>query len=259
MNTANQFNYIQIDKITSKDINSLVELDLNQIKGINTSTFNLEAKIENGKNIATLLVRQPLIDIIEIINSEMNSKQAINKKRIIRGPPGCGKSTVLYQAAQYCKSIGWIVFYIDYCNSIAKINAEQGAEDQSYFISRIIDSTFETNPILREILGSDEIKLAETIRNKIRNKRYYSALYNLVHELAIMKDDKHPVLFALDRWNTFLKCEKQNSLSDLLANFSHFRLKKGIILRATTSNFDPVLANLNFKVFFYSEQYSNLI
>lgn len=88
------------------------------------------------------MVRKPVIDIMDIIMNGDNSS-----KKIIVGPPGCGKSSSIYQIVQYCKLKGWIVVYLPNCEILMFDKNDNGQE-------------------ICEIILSDMIKLNKEIFNE---------------------------------------------------------------------------------------------
>lgn len=107
--------YVDLNSLSSiTEPGSFVRLNIHYLNRIGFESFG--TLVESDKVSISFLVRSPVTDIMNIITD--SPPTTINNKRILTGPPGCGKSSSIYQIVQYCKLNGWIVFYMPKCEKL---------------------------------------------------------------------------------------------------------------------------------------------
>ena len=146
-----------------------------------------------------------------------------HEKRIINGPPGCGKSTSLYSIVHYCKLSGWIVFYLPDCIDLMfNKNTSKANDDCKTILRNLLQLNEE---IFKETkVRNSKITFKELIDNAIYEKNCEYCLLNIITELCTFGDGPK-VLFAFDSWNKLLHMENApNAIVRKIAYWSSFRV-----------------------------------
>ena len=139
-------------------------------------------------------------------------------KRIIVGTPGCGKSTCLYEIAQYCKLSGWIVFYLPDCNELMFDTNTPIANDTC---KNILLNVLELN---HSIFEKTKVTYSESTFKELieREEKCENCLLKLISKLCNCEDDQN-VLFAFDGWNRLLGNETApNPIAETIAYWNSF-------------------------------------
>lgn len=107
--------YVDIHSLcSSTEPGSFVRLDIFSLNQLGPDGY--DTLIESDKKNISFMVRSPVTNIMDIITDNLLTGKS--SKRIIIGPPGCGKSSSIYQIVQYCKLKGWIVVYLPKCEAL---------------------------------------------------------------------------------------------------------------------------------------------
>ena len=173
--------------------------------------------IDEAKSIS-VLVRTLFKQMLTLLDIGIG-----HEKRIIKGPPGCGKSTSLYQIVHYCKLSGWIVFYLPDCIQLMFNENTLKAND---VCKRILRNLLKLNEeIFKEAnVPNSKITFKQLIDNAIDEKKCEYCLLDLITELCTYSDGPK-VLFAFDSWNKLLHMENApNAIVETIAYWSSFRV-----------------------------------
>lgn len=115
-----QVTYVNLNSLSlNTESGSFVRLNIDSLNRIGPDSF--DTLIENDKVNISFMVRSPVTNIMNIITRNLPTN-----KRILTGPPGCGKSSSIYQIVQYCKLNGWIVVYLPKCEVLMFENPDEG-------------------------------------------------------------------------------------------------------------------------------------
>ena len=173
--------------------------------------------IDESKSIS-VLVRPLFKQMLTLLDTGIG-----HEKRIIKGPPGCGKSTSLYQIVHYCKLSDWIVFYLPDCIDLM---FDRNTEEANVVCGDILIKVLEMNQkIFKEAkVPNSKITFKELIDNAIDEKKCEYCLLDLITELCTYNDGPK-VLFAFDSWNKLLHKENApNPIVQKIAYWSSFRV-----------------------------------
>ena len=172
---------------------------------------------EDNKSIS-VLVRPIFKQMLTLLTHGIG-----HEKRIITGAPGCGKSTSLYQIAQYCKLAGWIVFYLPDCTDLMFDTKSPKANEHC---EKILRKVLEMNHSIFEKARVPyfEITFKELIENGIKEDNCETCLLKLITKLLYFNDGPN-VLFAFDSWNKLLHKETApNAIVKRISYWSSFRV-----------------------------------
>lgn len=101
--------------------------------------------IEKDEETIIVVMRPLFSNMMELLTT-------CSRKRIIRGPPGCGKSTSLYQIAQYCKLADCIVLMF-----------ERNSQEANDACEKILNYVLDVN---RLIFEKAKVLLIKTYKGK---------------------------------------------------------------------------------------------
>lgn len=166
--------------------------------------------------------------------------EIVTKTKIITGPPGCGKSSTVYQTIHLCLDLNWIVFYIPKCDIL--LQKDMTLLELENTCEGILEFLLELNPAFKELtFPYDESTFKNYIRNGIRNGNCLVTLLKLMTRLQSFQVRK--VLFAFDRWNTILDKEIPgfNSIAKVISNQFNFTVLNGFAIFCTSSSFKAYL------------------
>ncbi len=199
----------------------------------------LKEKDEYGDEYISLLIR----DQFKLLATDLSQNQSRAQKRIIIGPPGCGKSTTLYQTIHFCLELDWIVFHIIKCDDLC-------CEKQEEVCRKILEYQLELNPSFEIVYISNRINrmnltFKQFILDGIFNNRCEETLQVVIAELCQFKEKR--VLFAFDRWNILLNNDT-NTIANRIASWFTFDVSNGFALFCTSSSF-TTYSNANKKYF----------
>ena len=164
----------------------------------------------------TILVRPIFKEMIKLLETRIGMCQ-----RIIMGPPGCGKSTSLYQIAQYCKLAKLIVFYLPDCKDLM---FDKNSPKANETCENILRKVLKVN---KEIFENCEVPFMgvtfrEFIEKGIQEENCQNCLLRLISKLCTI-DEGPNVLFAFDSWNKLLQNETTpNEIVETIAYWTSF-------------------------------------
>jgi hypothetical protein len=175
--------------------------------------------IEEDDESFSVLVRPLFKEMLKLLKTRLG-----RCKRIIMGPPGCGKSTSLYQIVQFGKLAKWIVFYLPDCVTLLFNENTIKANDACKHI--LLNLLQLNEEIFKEAkVANSKITFKQLIDKAIEEKNCEYCLLDLITELCTY-DKGAKVLFAFDSWNKLLHMDNSpNAIVHKIAYWTSFRVR----------------------------------
>ncbi|KAJ5066629.1 MITOCHONDRIAL 28S ribosomal protein S29 [Anaeramoeba ignava] len=220
-----------------KNVNRVGVIDLNFKLGFPQSIEKHEVE-----NSIPILIRQQTQEILQKIE-----KNGFIKSYIFTGPPGVGKSYMLYHIADYCSKLSnWVVIYLP--------NIDEWINQESYVISRkiVINLIQNYQSILSKCFAFEyDTKLWDEKNPTEESKtKMISECTRLLNYLMMGNLFDIRVLVAIDEWNFLFRQERkyQEHILDIFKIIP--TINQGFFLAAVSSSFhypiDPNNSNKRF-------------